>query len=95
MPKLAYDMSPQDQRAALDYHRSRWGIDFPGAQMFCRPEWKERIDLAMDAQPALVTTPNSGIPAYLTFFTDPDILRVLSSSNMRDARCGGASSRLL
>jgi hypothetical protein len=81
MPKMAYDMSPQDQKAALDYHRTRWGIDFPGAQMFCRPEWKENINLAMDAQPALVTTPNSGIPAYLTFFTDPDILRVLTAAN--------------
>lgn len=81
MPKLAYDMSPQDQKTVLDYHRTRWGIDFPGAQAFCRPEWKERIDLAMDAQPALVTTPNSGIPAYMTFFTDPDILRVLTAPN--------------
>lgn len=81
MPKMAYDMSPQDQKAALDYHRTRWGIDFPGAQMFCRPEWKENINLAMDAQPALVTTPNSGVPAYLTFFTDPDILRVLTAAN--------------
>ncbi|MDB5777603.1 MAG: uncharacterized protein JWP38_3736 [Herbaspirillum sp.] len=81
MPKLAYDMSPQDQKAALDFHRARWGIDFPGSQAFCRPEWKENINLAMDAQPALVTTPNSGIPAYLTYFTDPDILRVLTAPN--------------
>lgn len=81
MPKMAYDMSPQDQRSAIDYHRSAWGIDFPGAQMFCRPEWKENINLAMDAQPALVTVPNSGIPAYLTYFMDPDVLRVLTAKN--------------
>jgi hypothetical protein len=81
MPKLAYDMSPADQRAAIDYHRTRWGIDFPGTQAFCRPEWKENLNLAMDAQPALVTAPNSGVPAYLTFFMDPDILRVLTAAN--------------
>ncbi|WP_347558568.1 hypothetical protein [Robbsia sp. KACC 23696] len=81
MPKMAYDMSPQDQRAALDFHRKRWGIEFPGAQMFCRPEWKENLELAMDAQPALVTTPNNGVPAYMTFFTDPEILRVLTAAN--------------
>jgi hypothetical protein len=74
-------MSPADQRAAIDYHRTRWGIDFPGTQAFCRPEWKENLNLAMDAQPALVTAPNSGVPAYLTFFMDPDILRVLTAAN--------------
>ena len=81
MPKLAFDMSQAEQRAAMDYHRTRWGIDFPDAQMFCRPEWRENLQLAMDAQPQLVTVPNSGIPAYLTFFTDPDILRVLTAPN--------------
>lgn len=79
--KLAYDMSPQDQKAALEYHKTRWGIEFPGAQAFCSPAMKENINIAMDAQPQLVTTPNSGVPAYLTFFTDPDILRVLTAAN--------------
>lgn len=81
MPKMAYDMSPQDQRAAIDYHRSVWGIEFPGAQMFARPEWRDNFNLAMDAQPQLVTVPNSGIPAYLTYFMDPDVLRVLTAKN--------------
>jgi hypothetical protein len=81
MAKLAYDMSPTEQRAAMDYHRRVWGIDFPEAQAFCRPEWKRDINLAMDAQPSLVTVPNSGIPAYLTFFTDPDVLRILTAEN--------------
>jgi hypothetical protein len=80
MPKLAYDMSPQDQRAAIDFHRTRWGIEFPGAEVFVRPEWKENINLAMDAQPQLVTVPNSGIPAYLTYFMDPDVLRVATAA---------------
>ncbi|MGF6633533.1 hypothetical protein [Paraburkholderia sp. MM6662-R1] len=79
--KMAYDMAPHDQRVALDYHRTRWGINFPGSQAFCRPEWKEDINLAMDAQPELITTPNSGIPAYLTFYTDPDILQILTAPN--------------
>lgn len=81
MPKLAYDMSPAEQRQAIDYHRQRWGIDFPGTQMFSRPEWRENLQLAMDAQPALVTTGSSGVPAYLSFFMDPDILRILTAPN--------------
>ena len=79
--KLAYDMAPADQARAIKHHEDAWGIHFPGAQMFCRPEYKQNINVAMDAQPALVTVPNSGVPAYLTFFMDPDILRVLTAPN--------------
>lgn len=81
MPKLAYDMDIAEQQRAIAYADTTFGIHFPGAKMFCRPEWKNNINLAMDAQPQLVTVPNSGIPAYLTFFMDPDILRVLTAAN--------------
>lgn len=81
MAKMAYDLSPQDQRAAIEYHRQNWLIDFGDARVFCRPEWKQNINLAMDAQPGLVTAPNSGIPAYLTYFMDPDVLHVLTAKN--------------
>ncbi len=81
MPKLAYDMSPSEQDAYLQHCESQWGIHLNGANVFCRPEWKKDVNLAMDAQPQLVTVANSGIPAYLTFFTDPDILRVLQAPN--------------
>jgi hypothetical protein len=81
MAKMAYDMSPQDQRAAIEFHRKQWLIDFGDARAFTRPEWKENINLAMDAQPQLVTVASSGIPAYLTYFMDPDILRVLTAKN--------------
>lgn len=32
---------------------------------------------AMDAQPGLITTPNAGIPAFLTNMVDPEVIRVL------------------
>ena len=41
------------------------------------PEWKQNYQLAMDAQPSLISTPSAAIPAILTTFVDPDILRVL------------------
>jgi len=81
MAKLAYDMSPSDQQAYINFCEQEWGIHLNGANIFTRPEWKKNMDLAMDAQPQLVTVANSGIPAYLTFFTDPDILRVLQAPN--------------
>lgn len=41
----------------------------------------DALDVAMDAQPALVTTPNSAIPSMLTTFIDPAIYRVLYTPN--------------
>lgn len=58
-----------------------WGITFPGATTFIKPEWKSDFNLAMDAQPTLVTTGNAGIPQFLTTFIDPDILRILTAKN--------------
>jgi hypothetical protein len=56
------------------------GAIFPGAV-----DWM-RLDaggspLAEDAQPTLSTTPNSGIPAFLTTIVDPNIIEVLFSPN--------------
>lgn len=39
------------------------------------------LALALDAQPALVTTANAGIPSMLTTFIDPNALRILQSPN--------------
>lgn len=57
------------------------GIYLPGAVDYIKPEWKHDFGMAMDAQPTLVTTGSSGIPAFLTTFIDPDILRVLTTKN--------------
>lgn len=35
--------------------------------------------LAMDAQPAMVTSPNGGIPGYLLNYLDPNIIKVIFS----------------
>jgi len=62
------------------------GIYIPGTTMVLDREngddpYRSNINLAMDAVPTLVTTSNSGIPAYLMNFMDPDILRVLTAKN--------------
>jgi hypothetical protein len=51
-----------------------FGIHFPASVV-------DFIDtsLAMDAQPALVTASNAGIPAYLTNYVDPELVRVLAA----------------
>lgn len=39
--------------------------------------WKQNIEIAMDAQPTLITTPNAGVPAFLTNLLDPEVVRIL------------------
>lgn len=60
------------QTAARDY-----GVVFPGAMDFLPENVRHDFNLAMDAQPSLVTVSNAGIPAFLTNFIDPDFIRVL------------------
>jgi hypothetical protein len=66
---------------------SRAGIVFPGAM-----DWMPREQIgedfgpirdrvAMDAQPSLITTGNAGIPAFLTTYVDPKLIRVLLTPN--------------
>ena len=57
-----------------------WGI-VPMAQDWLPKEFKSDFTLAMDAQPTLVTTPSSGIPAYLTMYVDPAVVRILQTPN--------------
>lgn len=57
------------------------GFIFPEAQAFLQKGWGDNFHMAMDAQPQLVTTPSSGIPAFLTTIIDPQILRIRQANN--------------
>ena len=56
------------------------GIEFIGQPNmdFLKVDKMKNI-LAMDAQPALVTTSNAGIPAFLSTYLDPKLIEVLVS----------------
>jgi hypothetical protein len=41
----------------------------------------DEIRIAMDAQPALTTSPNSGVPFQFTNFIDPKVFKILFSPN--------------
>jgi len=62
-----------------DFHSlaQEWGIHFSGAQDYLPDEFRHNFALAMDAQPTLVTQSNSAIPAYLTQWVDPNIIKIL------------------
>jgi len=51
------------------------GVTFFGAQDIMTPEQ------AFDAQPALTTTPNNGVPSWLTTVIDPSVIEVLFTPN--------------
>lgn len=67
--------------AAWNAHRPMFeaaGIYLPGAKSYVTEEFK-RNSLALDAQPALATTSNAGIPAFLTTLIDPEVYKILFS----------------
>lgn len=57
----------------------KYGIVLRDAEraQYLKPEFADNFSLAMDAQPAMVTTGSSGIPAYFTNYVDPELIRVL------------------
>lgn len=57
------------------------GIHFPDVVDFIPAGISHNINLAMDAQPQLVTVSNAGIPAFLANYMDPKLVEVLVSPN--------------
>ena len=61
------------------------GMHLPEAKGYMPESFKAdfRIaQMAMDAQPALSTAPNSAVPAFLTNWVDPEITEILFAANM-------------
>lgn len=53
------------------------GVHFPGAMDFLPAGMKHNFDMALDAQPGLITVSNAGIPAYLSNYMEPSVIEVL------------------
>jgi len=58
------------------------GVVLPDVKAYLPAEFKRNFALAMDAQPALSTDPNSAIPAYLSMYIDPAVFEILFAPNM-------------
>ncbi len=54
-----------------------WGIHLHGTEGLMPPEFARNFNLAMDAQPSMITQSNAGIPAYLTQWISPEVINVL------------------
>jgi len=55
------------------------GIELGDFRGYVEPQFAHDFQLAMDAQPSLVTTSNAGIPAFLANYLDPEVIRILVS----------------
>lgn len=74
----------EEAQAAFAADRSQletYGIMVPLVQSYVPDPFKRNFALAMDAQPALVTDPNTGVPAFLTTMIDPAVFKVLFAPN--------------
>lgn len=69
-----------EAQAAWQAHAPMWeehGIIMPDATSYVWGGLKQNFNIAFDAQPTLATAPNSGIPAFLSTFIDPDVYEIL------------------
>lgn len=64
------------------------GVEIPGVRGYLPAEFKTNFTLAMDAQPTMVTDPNSAVPAFLTTLIDPDVFTILFAPNRAAAILG-------
>lgn len=72
-------MTPQEARSAWVAHKTNLenlGIILPDVVSYATDEMKRNYTLALDAQPALATAPNSSVPLILTTYIDPEVVRV-------------------
>lgn len=68
------------------------GIIVPPFAEYLKDEWRDNPQLAMDAQPTLITAQNVGIPAYLANLLDPKVIRVLVTP-MKAAEIAGETKK--
>jgi hypothetical protein len=65
----------------FDFLQQRYGLVLPEAMEYIPDGLSAEQAMAMDAQPALVTISNAGIPSYLANYIDPELVRVLVTPN--------------
>ena len=71
---------------------AQYGVHFSEASVYAQDAWRGNYQLALDAQPGLVTTPNAGVPGFLTNIVDPEVVRIIVTP-MRAARILGETKK--
>lgn len=71
----------QAQWAADSARFAELGAVLPDVKSYIPDEFKRDFTLALDAQPAMITGANSGVPAFLTTMVDPTVFKILFTAN--------------
>lgn len=54
-----------------------YGVHMLDGAVYAEDAWRDDYQIAMDAQPQLITTANAGIPAFLANIVDPTVIEVV------------------
>lgn len=77
-------MTPQEAKAMWESHLpmlNERGVHLPDVQAYIPESWKKNFRMAQDALPAIITTSNSAVPAFLTTLIDPKVFKILFAPN--------------
>jgi hypothetical protein len=74
-------------------HFEALGIILPDVQAYATPESKRDYTIAMDAQPAMFTDVNAGVPIMLTTLIDPDVFEIMFAPMNASKVLGGETKR--
>lgn len=66
-----------------------YGVHMPDTAVYAQDEWRGDYNIAMDAQPQLVTQANAGIPAFLANIIDPEVIEVVIAPLLATLISGG------
>lgn len=58
---------------------ARYGIHLPNGAVYIQDPWRDDLQLAVDAQPQMVTQTNAGIPALFTNLIDPEVVTIVTA----------------
>lgn len=68
---------------------ANYGVHMPDNAVYAQDAWRDDYQIAMDAQPTLVTTANAGIPAFLANIVDPQVIEVVVAPLLATEISGG------
>lgn len=69
------------------------GVHLGGVAGFAADGWRENFNLALDAQPGLITAANAGIPAFLTTLIDPEVIETIFTPMVLQEVFGGEEKK--
>jgi hypothetical protein len=78
---MSYDQARETWEAFAPRLARNGIVPLDSVRTFIPEPWKQNLNMALDAQPSLVTEANSAVPAFLTTMIDPKVYEILFAPN--------------